>query len=66
MKTAENKEPIYILAFDSGAKGTKYISECDDIYGTSNPDSAMQFKSKEEAQIFNDEHAYLCWVEELD
>jgi hypothetical protein len=55
----------FVLAFDSGAKGTRYIDDMDEKYGTSFSNNAKVFDTKEEAQKFNDDKGYLCWVEEL-
>lgn len=58
-----NNEVKFVLAFDAGAKGTRYIDNENSRFGTSDSASAKQFDTKEDAQAFNDEHSYLCWVD---
>lgn len=55
----------FILAFDSGAKGIRYIDEYNSTNGTSDKYCAKEFYNIEEAIIFNDKYGYACWIEEL-
>ena len=55
----------FILAYDSGHRGTRYISGYDTKDGCALPETAMEFDSEEEAQAYNDGKGYLCWVESV-
>jgi len=50
----------YTLAFDSGAKGTNYIVNKLDT--TQFQEEALMFDSSEEAQAYNDENGWVCFV----
>ena len=54
----------FVIAFDSGAKGTRYHA-IGEKYGVMYAEDALQFESKEEAQECIDENEYSAWVEEL-
>ena len=54
----------YTLAFDAGAKGTKYIVNKVDT--TQFQEEALMFDSAEEAQSYNDENNWLCYVAEYE
>lgn len=55
----------FVLAYDSGAKGTRYVSEFDEN-GTTFSDSARMFDNREDAEKFNEDKNWVCWVEEID
>lgn len=57
---------VFILAFDSGAQGTRYIDEDVSKFGTPDEYSAKYFDKKEQAQEFVEERGYLCGVLELE
>jgi hypothetical protein len=52
----------FALAFDAGHRGTRYIDQFDEKYGTDDVMSAMIFDTKEEAEEFSNEKGYVCWV----
>lgn len=57
----------YVLAFDSGAKGTRYIDNYGDYAnGCMYAADAKEFDSEIEAKEYNDAKGYVCWVEETD
>lgn len=56
----------YILAFDSGAKGTRFIDEDNSTNGTGFRENAKQFDAEPEAKEFNDAKGYACWIEEIE
>jgi len=60
-----NNTPTFILSFDSGHKGTRYIDPLNSETGTSNSENAKTFDSREEAQAYNDANKYICNVKEL-
>lgn len=56
----------FILAFDSGAQGTRYIDEDVSKFGTSDEYSAKFFDSKEQAKEFTNGKDWACWVIEIE
>lgn len=55
-------EKEYIVAFDSGARGTRYVHENSD---TGVREAAMRFGSEEEAEEYMANNEHVGWVEEL-
>lgn len=53
----------FVLLFDSGHRGNRYISCEDDKDGCTLPENAMEFDTEEEARAYNDKHGYACCVE---
>jgi len=56
----------YVVAFDSGAKGTRYVDEENSKYGTSDEYSAKYFDTKEQADIFATDNGISGWVSEIE
>ena len=56
----------FILAFDSGAQGTRYIDEDVSKFGTSDEYSAKFFDSKEQAEEITNGKDWACWVIEIE
>ena len=57
---------VFILAFDSGARGIRYIDEDVSMYGTSDEYSAKYFDTKEDAQEFANKNNISGWVSDLE
>lgn len=57
---------VFILAFDSGAQGTRYIDEDVSKFGTSDEYLAKFFETKKEAENFTKGKDWFCWIVELE
>ena len=56
---------FYTLAFETGKNNQIRYIDCEDSKnGTFDEASAMMFDTIEQAQAYNDEHGYVCWVSE--
>lgn len=62
MKTSTIK---FILSFDSGADGIRYIDDADSKYGSAEQEYAKRFDSKEEAEGFLEGKDYACSIVEI-
>jgi len=60
----EKSQHKYVIAFDSGAKGTRYHSLFSSN-GVSYPQDAEHYESEEEAQEVIDKNKWICWIEEF-
>lgn len=57
----------FLLAFETGKNNQiRYIDVSDSKNGTAFEEDAMSFDTREDAQAYNDEHGYVCWVSEYE
>ena len=60
----DGEMPYYVISFDSGAKGIRYIAD-GWSNGRESSEDADQFKTKNEAETYMKEHEIVGWVSEI-